>query len=909
MVKTKASGTLHVLMNGHLVGFWYQSSTGATTFQYAEEWLATPGARPLSLSLPLRSTMYEGQQVYNFFDNLLPDSKATRGRMQARFQTSTNQPFDLLTAVGSDCVGAIQLCHRLSGLNVKTVSKQVLTEAEVAKLLRGYKLSPLGMTKEVDDFRISIAGAQEKTALLWHNQQWCLPTGPTPTSHIFKLPIGVIHNNSIDLRESCENEWLCLKIAEAFGLPVAKAEIQTFEDVQVLVVERFDRRWSRDGSWLLRLPQEDICQALSVAPSRKYQADGGPGIVAIMNLLLGSQQSQTDRDQFFKTQILFWLLAATDGHAKNFSIFLEPGGRYRLTPLYDLISIYPLIAKQAIPKQKAKMAMGLKRNKNRYKWFQIQPRHFLATAKAINFSQERAEFLVQTMLEQAETVVQQIARQLPSGFPTNISEPILSEMVSLARQHLRSPPKMVENAIQTQRYRQKTGSYTETLPMKHQAQDITAAFRACDVIPLKGKTMEQYYVDLSAARSKKAIAGVSARLTTLEPGEFTTILFTGHRGCGKSTELRRIEDRWQEEYRVIYLEADTELDVNDAEYTDLYLAIIRRVADELTELQLRFDPQLLKSFEDWFREITQETEASVQQSIGVAVETEAGFKFPFISRLLAKLTAQIQAGGQQKTTIREILKRDFTRLQRDINLLLQDAHKKLTQEYSGYGKGFLIIVDNLDRVPPKVANHLFLDYGTQLQDLNCTMIYTVPISAIYAGQKLSNTFNTPNIVPMVGIYQFDLERCDLETDPAGLDKMASLIEQRVNIEAVFESRDVLLKLAAASGGHVRQLMQLMRNACLSALADDRGQITLEDAIYSAEQEQYEFERLIPKEHYQILAQVCLTKDISEEALGPAMLYNTSVFEYAAPQRWNYVNPVVKKSNAFLKALKVAQNGD
>lgn len=909
MVKARASGSLNVLMNGRLVGFWYQSTTGATAFQYAEEWLATPGARPLSLSLPLRNAVYEGQQVYNFFDNLLPDSKAIRDRIQARFQTSTNRPFDLLSAVGSDCVGAVQLCHQLPGPNVKTVSKQVLTEAEVAKLLRDYKRSPLGMTKEVDDFRISIAGAQEKTALLWHNQQWCLPTGPTPTSHIFKLPMGVIHNNNIDLSESCENEWLCSKIAEAFGFSVAKADIQTFEDVKVLVVERFDRQWSREGSWLLRLPQEDMCQALGVAPSKKYQADGGPGIVAIMDLLLGSRQSQADRDQFFKAQILFWLLAATDGHAKNFSIFLEPGGRYRLSPRYDLISIYPLMTTQAIPKQKAKMAMALKGKKNRYEWFQIQPRHFLATAKAINFSQERAEFLVQTMLEQTETVVQQVAGQLPPEFPTHISEPILNGMVSLARPFLRSPPFMVENAVGAPEYRQQNVFHPGTMLMKYQAQDITSAFRACDVIPLKGETMEQYYVDLSAVRSKKAIAGVSARLTTLETGEFTTILFTGHRGCGKSTELRRIEDRWKNEYRVIYLEADTELDVNDAEYTDLYLAIIRRVADELTELQLRFDPQLLKSFEDWFREITKETEESVQQSIGVEVETKAGFQIPFISRLLAKLTAQIQAGGQQKTTIREILRRDFTRLQNDINLLLQDAHKKLTQEYPGYVKGFLIIVDNLDRVPPQVANHLFLDYGVQLQDLNCTLIYTVPISAIYAGQKLSNTFNTPNIVPMVGIYQFDRDRCDLEYDLAGLETMASLIEQRVHVEAVFESREVLRQITAASGGHVRQLMQLMRNACLSALAEDREQITLEDATYAANQEQFEFERLIPKEHYKILAQVCLTKDISEEELGPAMLYNTSVFEYADPQRWNYVNPVVKESNAFLKALKVAKDGD
>ena len=436
VVKAKVSGTLNVLMNGRLVGFWHQSTTGANTFQYAEAWLTTPGARPLSLSMPLRSAVYEGQQVYNFFENLLPDRKDIRSKMQTRFHTSTNQPFDLLSAVGSDCVGAVQLCHQLPGPNVKTVTKQALSEAEIAERLRNHKMEPLGMTREVDDFRISIAGAQEKTGLLWHHQQWCLPTGTTPTSHIFKLPIGVITSHNIDLSESCENEWLCLKIAEAFGLPVAKADIQTFENVKVLVVERFDRKWSRDGSWLMRLPQEDMCQVFGVASSNKYQADGGLGIVEIMKVLIGSNQPQIDREQFFKTQILFWLLAAIDGHAKNFSVYLDPNAGYRLTPLYDVLSAYPSMQTKEIPKQKAKMAMALKGKKNRYEWSQIQLRHFLSTAKVAEFSKKQTISLLLEMLEKTEFIAQQVQEQLPKDFPTHISQPILEGMTSLAKQHL-----------------------------------------------------------------------------------------------------------------------------------------------------------------------------------------------------------------------------------------------------------------------------------------------------------------------------------------------------------------------------------------------------------------------------------------------------------------------------------------
>lgn len=473
MVKAKVSGTLNVLMNGRLVGFWHQSTTGANTFEYVEEWLATPGARPLSLSMPLRSEVYKGQQVYNFFGNLLPDSTGIRNKMQKRFQTSTNQPFDLLSAVGSDCVGAVQLCNQLPGLNIKTVTKQDLTEAEIAKHLRKYKIAPLSMARERDDFRISIAGAQEKTGLLWHNQKWCLPTGTTPTSHIIKFPIGIRDDEEgkVDLSESCENEWLCLKIAEAFGLPVAKADIQTFEDVKVLVVERFDRKWSRDGSWLMRLPQEDMCQVLGIASDRKYQANGGPSIVEIMKVLIGSKQPQVDREQFFKTQILFWLLAAIDGHGKNFSVYLDPNASYRLTPLYDVLSVYPSMKTKEIPKQKAKMAMALKGKKNRYVWSQIQLRHFLFTAKAAEFSQKQTISLLLEMLEKAEFIAQQIQKQLPKDFPTHISQPILEGMTSLAQHNLPTLYTLVADYAEKGEYEIALAFYTKALNLKAEIRD------------------------------------------------------------------------------------------------------------------------------------------------------------------------------------------------------------------------------------------------------------------------------------------------------------------------------------------------------------------------------------------------------------------------------------------------------
>jgi serine/threonine-protein kinase HipA len=162
-------------MNGQLVGYLRKLSSGATTFQYAPEWLATSGARPISLSLPLKATAYESDRVYNFFDNLLPDSERIRAMIQARFQIASSQPLDLLAAIGADCVGAIQICSEQAVADVEKVVAQPLTTKEIVQILEGYRTAPLGMIESIDDFRISVAGAQEKTALLWYDGQWCLP--------------------------------------------------------------------------------------------------------------------------------------------------------------------------------------------------------------------------------------------------------------------------------------------------------------------------------------------------------------------------------------------------------------------------------------------------------------------------------------------------------------------------------------------------------------------------------------------------------------------------------------------------------------------------------------------------------------------------------------------------------------
>lgn len=281
------------------------------------------------------------------------------------------------------------------------------------------------MQLDDDDFRISIAGAQEKTALLWLNQQWHKPIGTTPTSHILKLPIGELAGTNIDLTDSCENEFICLELARALGFEVANSKVEYFGQTKALSVERFDRKWSADGSWLMRLPQEDFCQAMGYSAAQKYQSDGGPSIKDCMDLLSASTQ-QSDRDTFLKSQILFWLLAAIDGHGKNFSVFLQSHNRFVMTPFYDILSAYPILAKKKLQKQKIKMAMSLKGKNVHWHWYGIVPRHFMSTAKFAGYSQAKARQSFEHIMDGIDGAIATVETLVPNEFPSYVATSIFA---------------------------------------------------------------------------------------------------------------------------------------------------------------------------------------------------------------------------------------------------------------------------------------------------------------------------------------------------------------------------------------------------------------------------------------------------------------------------------------------------
>lgn len=418
MPRKRQHTPLRVLLNNRLVGHLLKEASGAISFRYDETWLSWDNAIPISLSLPLREDVYRGERVIAVCENLLPDSDILRRRVAEKVGAKGMDAYSLLSEIGRDCVGALQFVPDDDAAipDKSGISGEPISDQKIEKLLNNLVRAPLGLDLD-QDFRISVAGVQEKTALLYYEGKWLKPHGTTPTTHVFKIQIGTLPNG-IDLSNSVENEYYCLKLMAAFGLPVNVAEIRVFGKTKALVIERFDRKWTTDGR-LLRIPQEDFCQALSCPSSRKYQSHGGPGMIDVLNLLKGSDTPVEDQKTFLKSQVIFWLIGATDGHAKNFSIFLGRGGRFQLTPIYDVLTAQPSLDDRQIERKQMKLAMSVGNNRH-YRIDEIDGRHFIQTAERAGLPGSLAHDVLADVAKTADSAMNALEKHLPSGFPEEI---------------------------------------------------------------------------------------------------------------------------------------------------------------------------------------------------------------------------------------------------------------------------------------------------------------------------------------------------------------------------------------------------------------------------------------------------------------------------------------------------------
>ena len=372
------------------------------SFDYDREWLNSDKCRPISLSLPITEGSHKGNSVEFFFENLLPENIDIKKSIQQRFNTDSTSAFDLLSAIGADCIGAIQLLPPGSSGTDMRIDGTPVSDREIEKRLKFSSESPLGINNN-HGFRFSLAGAQLKTALLHFDGQWQIPNGTTATTHILKPSMGIAETSegTVDLSQSTINEHLCLALLDLMGLPVAQTTVKSFGATECLVVERFDRKLSGNRSKIIRLPQEDMCQAFGLHSGQKYESDSRSslrgtevGITEIMNKLTASSNT-SDRYRFMKTCFLFWMMCSIDGHAKNHSIFIQPEGRFELTPLYDVISAYPLMLKRQIPNKNIKMAMAVRASNAYYRWDKITHSRWKDFAQKLNFPKESMTAIIE----------------------------------------------------------------------------------------------------------------------------------------------------------------------------------------------------------------------------------------------------------------------------------------------------------------------------------------------------------------------------------------------------------------------------------------------------------------------------------------------------------------------------------
>ena len=392
---------------------------GRLTFIYDDHWRSMDGAYRLSLSMPLNVGRYENFKIEPWLWGLLPDNPVILDSWGKLFHVSPRNVFSLLAEIGEDCAGAVQFIppDRLDDiLNDSDDDPHVnwLTESEIAERLRALQKNPAAWRSAHDTGQFSLAGAQSKTALFLDGTRWGVPHGSTPTTHILKPPMAGYDGH-------VENEHLCLELARALGLPTARSEVRRYEDQVVLVVERYDRSRQTSGS-IRRLHQEDLCQAMGLPPTKKYQNEGGPGCAAISETIwTHSKEPLEDVRTFARATLLNWIIAGTDAHAKNFSMLIGLEGPARLAPLYDIASVLPYDSNF----EKLKMANKIG---GKYRLRDISARHWIKFAEEISLSSDEVLDMGKAMAKILPEVFSKIVGQAWAG---GLDHPIMAQMVDL----------------------------------------------------------------------------------------------------------------------------------------------------------------------------------------------------------------------------------------------------------------------------------------------------------------------------------------------------------------------------------------------------------------------------------------------------------------------------------------------
>jgi serine/threonine-protein kinase HipA len=344
--------SLAVILEDSAIGEVTRLAGGRLRFDYQPDYQRWTRPTPLSVSMPVPIGSHADQSISPWLWGLLPDNDAVLQRWAREFHASASSAFSLLgTPIGEDCAGAVRFCDPAELERVLRRPSEVewLTDEDIAQRLRELRQDATAWLGRSFSGQFSLAGAQAKTALLFDDGRWGVPSGSMPTTHILKPAVAGLDDHDL-------NEHLCLDAARRAGLIAARTSVDSFGDQTAVIVSRYDRTILADGQ-IIRIHQEDLCQALGVPPSRKYQNEGGPSPADMARLLRAVMPAQAGEEavlRFADALIWNWLIAGTDAHAKNYSLLLS-GDQVRLAPLYDVASALPY----GIDEHKLRFAMKL----------------------------------------------------------------------------------------------------------------------------------------------------------------------------------------------------------------------------------------------------------------------------------------------------------------------------------------------------------------------------------------------------------------------------------------------------------------------------------------------------------------------------------------------------------------------
>ena len=454
---------------GNEIGRLTRDRNGRLRFTYADAWRTRDDAIPLSLSMPLAAQEHGHKPVSAFLWGLLPDNEVVLRRWGQRFQVSARNAFALIANVGEDCAGAAQFVRpeRLDAvLAGGPMEVEWLDDEGIAERLRLLREDRGAWRGPSDTGQFSLSGAQAKTAFLLEGGRFGVPSGRTPTTHILKPPLREFPGH-------VENEHFCMALARELGLATAASEVRRFGDELAVVITRYDRARTADlaaeaaaraaaaatraagesdvaaaaleaaaaaadaaalgelaeSQPILRLHQEDTCQALAIEPTSKYQHEGGPSPGQIAELLRGSSSSPMEDVAAFVDALGYnWIIAGTDAHAKNYSLLLAARGQVRLAPLYDLASALPDPSLEP-PRLRLAMKIG-----STYRIRDIQGRHWRALCQALRIDESETIGRIDAIAAGAEHRVGDLgARMIEEGLDAEVVDRLVDRIGGRAR--------------------------------------------------------------------------------------------------------------------------------------------------------------------------------------------------------------------------------------------------------------------------------------------------------------------------------------------------------------------------------------------------------------------------------------------------------------------------------------------